>query len=379
MGTANGTVIGSTKVVDHGPNEDKWCLVITGDGFTSAEIGAFASAVDDHVTYLQAHLTGSLNWDKVNIIRLDVASDESGADNTNCDGTTVDTYFDAECCVNGIDRTLVVDETIVIDTANREFPEWDALLVLVNTTAYGGATRGGVAAASLDPLFSTEIALHELGHAAFGLADEYSYKAGCDSGETTQDLYPNANGEPVEDNITNTLSPLKWAVFVDPTTAIPTTSNPDCSQCDPQLSTVPDGTVGAFEGAGYYHCNCWRPEFNCRMRILGLGFCAVCSARINSVLLWSSLLDVTPCFVAGAVYGDDRHPDVIALRNWRDRHLEPGVRGRTAMRVFADVYRYVGPHLAEATRSRPRLARYLRRHVLAPWAQAVRPEKGHDR
>ena len=366
MSTADGTVIGTTKVVDHGPDEDKWCLVITGDGFTSTETTAFETAVDDLVTFLETHLTGTLNWEKVNVIRLDVESDESGVDNPNCDGTTVDTYFDAECCVNGIDRTLVVDETTVIDAANAQFPEWDALLVLVNTTVYGGAERGGVAAASLDPTFANEIALHELGHAAFGLADEYAYLAGCGSGETTQDVYPNALGEPVQDNVTNTLSPLKWASFVDPTTPIPTTSNSNCTTCDPQLSPVADGTVGAFEGAFHYHCNCWRPEFNCRMRALGFGFCAVCSARIGSVLTLGSLLDITPCFVAGAVYGDRYHPDVVALQRWRDRHLQPGARGRTAMRLLAYVYAHIGPRLAEATHPRARVARTLRHYVLAP-------------
>lgn len=380
MGVNDGTVVGTTKVVDHGPDEDKWCLVISGDGFTSSEMGAFETAVDDFVVFLETRLTGALNWEKVNVIRLDVESDESGGDNPSCDGTTVDTYFDAEFCVSGIDRTLVIDEAIMIDTANTEFPEWDALLVFVNSTTYGGAARGGVAAASLDPTFSNEVALHELGHAAFDLADEYAYWSGCSSGETTQDRYDFATfGEPVEENVTATLAPLKWDVYVDPATPIPTSSNPDCTECDPQASPVAAGTVGAFEGGRYFHCGCWRPEFDCRMRTLGVGFCSVCSARIGSVLTWGSLLDVTPCFIAGAVYGDTHHRDVVALRDWRDRRLRPGARGRTAMRAIATVYGLVGPPLAAATRPRRRLARALRRWFFAPWARAVRREGGDGR
>lgn len=173
MGISDGTVLGTTKVIDHGADEDKWCLLITGDGFTSAEMSAFETAVDDHVTFLETHLTGTLNWEKANVIRLDVESDESGADNENGDGAFVDTYFNA-IFGGATDRSLIVDSTLAIDTANAQFPEWDALLVLVNSTTYGGAALGGVAVASLDPSSTNELALHELGHAAFGLADEYS-------------------------------------------------------------------------------------------------------------------------------------------------------------------------------------------------------------
>ncbi|HKP45959.1 MAG TPA: M64 family metallopeptidase, partial [Pyrinomonadaceae bacterium] len=50
--------------------------------------------------------------------------------------------------------------------------------------------------------------------------------------------------------------------------------------CDPQPSPVAAGTVGLFEGADYYHCGVWRPEFNCRMRNLSQPFCGVCQQAI---------------------------------------------------------------------------------------------------
>jgi IgA Peptidase M64 len=372
MGTADGTVLGTTKIVDNGPDEDKWCLLIAGDGFTSSEQTAFATAVDDFASFLETHLTGPLNWEKVNVIRLDVESDESGADNDGGSGVTVDTYFDATFGSGGIDRALTVDGSIAIKAANTQFPEWDALLVLVNSTSYGGATLGGVAAASLDPTFVNDTALHELGHAAFGLADEYAYLQGCDSGETSQDVWPNVNGEPIEPNVTNDIFTLKWATFVDPATSIPTTSNADCTKCDPQISTLPLDTVGAFEGGNHYHCNIWRPQAVCRMNLVELPFCAVCQSHIGTVLTLASLLDLTPCFVATTVYGEPEHPDVTALREWRDRHLAPGARGRSAMRVLTSVYRSVGPRLAALTQRRPQLKRRLRERVFAPWARMVR-------
>jgi hypothetical protein len=72
------------------------------------------------------------------------------------------------------------------------------------------------------------------------------------------------------------------------------------------------------------------------------------------------------------VYGDAGHPDVVALRDWRDRHLEPGARGGAAMRPLARAYERVGPACARFTERRPRLARALRRGVFAPAARIVR-------
>ena len=52
----------------------------------------------------------------------------------------------------------------------------------------------------------------------------------------------------------------------------------------PQSNPQPVGTVGAFEGAHYYHCGAYRPQWDCRMRALGFPFCAVCRRRITQTL-----------------------------------------------------------------------------------------------
>lgn len=74
------------------------------------------------------------------------------------------------------------------------------------------AGRAAVAVYSLNPA-AVEIALHEMGHTAYGLADEYSTYAG--SGETGRDVHP--PGEPLQPNITlngNDRNSLKWNQFV---------------------------------------------------------------------------------------------------------------------------------------------------------------------
>lgn len=53
-----------------------------------------------------------------------------------------------------------------------------------------------------------------------------------------------------------------------------------------------------------------------------------------------------PCFVATAAYGDRMHPDVIALRKFRDNHLVKYRLGRS----FVRLYWRIGPVLAEHTK-----------------------------
>ena len=86
------------------------------------------------------------------------------------------TYFDATFGSNGIRRLLTCNTRTALQTAAARVPEFSVALVVVNSDVYGGS-GGGVATFSLAP-GATEIALHEIGHTAYGLADEYPYYAG---------------------------------------------------------------------------------------------------------------------------------------------------------------------------------------------------------
>jgi hypothetical protein len=156
-------------------------------------------------------------------------------------------------------------------------------MVIVNSSQYGGS-GGQVATFSTNPK-SAEIGLHEMGHTAFGFADEYESYAGCASGETDHNNYP--GGEPVEPNVTiNTdKNTIKWkAVLTSAADNLPTTQNADCTKCDPQPNPKATDYVGAYEGARYFHCGCFRPSFNCRMRVLDNPFCGVCQKVIRDTL-----------------------------------------------------------------------------------------------
>jgi hypothetical protein len=293
MGSSDGTVLGLTQIVDQGPRSKLLNVAVVAEGFQQSELGAFAVAAQQFANGL--FTTPPLSSVKriFNVFRLDVASDQSGADDpAKCaDGTTgsgaaVDTYFDASFCGWGSRRLITVDEGLVKAEVGSRLPQWHFILVVVNSPQWGGA-GGSIAKFSLAGSGWVNGAIHEMGHTLFGLDDEYEYWIGCGL-ETDHDDYRNwiIHWEPAAPNVTGEtkLRALKWKDLVLPSTPVPTTSNPDCTKCDPQSSPVPVGTVGLFEGAGYYHCGLFRPEFNCKMRVTSQPFCAVCSRRIQQKL-----------------------------------------------------------------------------------------------
>ena len=287
MTTADGTVIGTTKILDNGTPSRRWNLVLMGDGYQTTQMGQYANDAQRFVDTLIATPPFDVLQEAINVYRVDVTSTDSGADDpTGCGGpgTTARTYFDASFCNSGIRRLLVANSGTALGLAAAQVPEWHMIMVIVNSTVYGGS-GGSIAVYSLAP-GAEEIALHEMGHTAFGLADEYEYFAGCGV-DTDRNNHPGV--EPAEPNVTtnSNRSTIKWRYFILPTTPVPTTSNPNCTQCDPRTGPpppLPADVVGAFEGAHYFHCGAFRPQFNCRMRALNNGFCAVCQDRIVETL-----------------------------------------------------------------------------------------------
>lgn len=74
------------------------------------------------------------------------------------------------------------------------------------------------------------------------------------------------------------------------------------------------------------------------------------------------------CFIATACYGDYDHPDVLALRRFRDDRLLPSPAGR----ALVALYYAVSPPLAARLEGMPGPAGFLRRRILAPLARRVR-------
>lgn len=295
MAASDGEIFGLTKILDNGPDNQRFNIVIVAEGFQGANAAAqtdfnnrcqdIVDAFRDEPWFSEGLLAA------INIHRLNVRSDDAGADNpatcpdmSTATAVSADTYFDASYCSSGIRRCLACDWTLVRNTLNGQLPQWHAAAVLVNSAERGGCASGNVFATALSADW-LDVVMHELGHAAFRLADEYSTWQGCSSGETDRDNAP--GGEPAEPNITahSSIAGLKWAHLVGPLTPVPTMQNPDCSACDNRANVRPDDQeIGLYEGAGYYHCGYFRPAYNCRMRSSSQPFCRVCAEAVQDRL-----------------------------------------------------------------------------------------------
>jgi hypothetical protein len=284
--TSDGSLGATTKIVDHGAASVRWNLVILGDGYRQSDIAAYHAQAQLVADTLKVTKPFPRFWKAINVWRVDVVSTDSGADDPlACGGTgaLARTYFDATFCGDGvIRRLLTVDVGTALAVARSAVPEVHFTMVLVNSPIYGGS--GGAVATVSSHAAAMEVALHEMGHTAFGLADEYAFWAGCTSGEKGHDNY--GGGRPAQANVSRDTDPatIKWKTLITPGTAVPTTSNANCVQCDPQPNPVRTGTVGAFEGAYYFHCGVYRGEFSCRMRELNNPFCAICQLAIEDTI-----------------------------------------------------------------------------------------------
>ena len=284
MSTADGSVLSVTQISGSAPIGRAFTVVLLADGFAASQQGDFNSACTAFTTALLGTAPFNALATAVNVYRVNVASTDSGADDPAVDGgagTTARTYFDSTFGNGGIRRGLVCDDALALITAATMVPAPNQhVLVVVNSTVYGGS-GGAVGTFSLDPRAS-QIGVHEMGHTAFHLADEYAYLAR--GAEATRDHHP--AGEPDRPNVTldGDRASTKWRWAIDAATAVPTMANPDCAHEDLRPSPVPTGTVGLFEGADTYHCGAYRPEFDCYMRTLGTPFCRVCRQVITDVV-----------------------------------------------------------------------------------------------
>ncbi len=282
MSAADGHVVGTTKVVDHGPDNARWNLIILGDGYQATELGKYHTDVQSFLTTLRTTPPYDELFCGINVHRIDVVSTDSGADEPAAcggPGTTPKTYFDATFCSVGpgnvkIERLLTVDSALAKSVAAAQVTLRHQILVIVNSSKYGGS-GGDIATCSTDSQAS-QIAIHEIGHSAYHLADEY----GGDGTGTPA-------GEPVEPNVTRDTNRAtnKWRALIAASTPMPSACDASCaaSSCVAPATPPAVGAVGTYEGAIYSNCNTYRPLPSCYMRDYG-PFCPVCSGVIRQTL-----------------------------------------------------------------------------------------------
>jgi hypothetical protein len=266
-----------TTISNNGDPANRVDLVVLGDGYTSTEMGKYATDVENAVQGFFAQEPFKEYQRYFNVHRVDVTSAESGADHPeDVPPTSKDTAFDATYNCAGIERLICVDvskvDTVLGNSVGAD--QRDIVLVLVNDTEYGGS-GGSISVASLNPAV-IELVLHEIGHSFGLLADEYDYGS-C-----------NNTIEPPEANVTRETDRglIKWNVgggpptgWIDPSTPIPTT-------------TTQAGIPGLYQGAKYCTTGLYRPTNNSKMQTLGPPFEQINEEQlIKRTYNWVSPLD----------------------------------------------------------------------------------------
>ncbi|WP_245727831.1 M64 family metallopeptidase [Streptomyces vietnamensis] len=248
------------KVIDNGPIADRLDIVVVGDGYTVAELPRFHADAQRKWAELTAVEPYTTYRNLFNVWTVDAVSNQSGISGDPSPGTLRDTALGSYFWCDGIERLLCVDQDKV-DGYVAKAPEADLVLVLANSTKYGGAgynepskTLGyeGISTASAGNEKSGQVAIHETGHSLGKLADEYFYPD-----------YPGyeryVGPEPADSNITTLTADdmadrgTKWHRWLGE-------QSPD------------GGAVGAYEGGGYYVTGLRRPTENSMMRSLGKPF-----------------------------------------------------------------------------------------------------------
>lgn len=248
-------------------------LVILADGFSKDELPQFEQATNDFIKDFIQEDTIKVHQNAWNIHRIDSISQQSGADFPE-DDVYVETVFDSYFQCGNIARLLCINSSKVLAVTARIAPQFDQVLVIVNSPTYGGG-GGQVATFSLAQS-ATDVAIHELGHSFAGLADEYDYGA---TNDTVYEPY-----EPYEPNVTTITNPteVKWRHWFEDINNIPTKSG--------------QAGVGLFEGARYHAKNYYRPLDNSIMKVLAEPFGPVNAEAwaLNVYGTAGSLLSIEP-------------------------------------------------------------------------------------
>ncbi|MEU4120394.1 M64 family metallopeptidase [Kitasatospora sp. NPDC028055] len=326
-----------TALVRNGDPAAKLDVVVIGDGYTAQEQQKFRTdaaekwreitAVEPYATYRQLF----------NVWAVSAVSPETGVTGDPDQATVRHTALGSYFWCDGVERLLCVDDKAV-DRYAAKAPQADLVIVVANTAKYGGAGYNdiksplgyeGIATVAGGNAKSGQIAVHETGHSLGKLADEYAYDG--------QGTYQGA--EPPEANLSTLTADrmrdqgTKWARWL--------------GQASPD-----GGTVGSFEGGGYYPTGLYRPTENSIMRSLGREFnlpgreAMIAGFYRHATPLTSPTPAGSRLTAADRLTVDLPVPDT-QLHWYLDGREQPRLRGRTALDLEA--LHLTGP------RSRPHL------------------------
>ncbi len=246
------TVIGVDTILKSGPISKRINLVIMGDGYTNPQIPQFLTNASTVSNYLLNTPPFNNYKNYFNVFAIKCVSLQSGVTHpgTATDVTepaspvmTVNNYFDTQFDNYNIHRLIYSNNsTEVYNVLAANFPAYDQVIILGNSTEYGGA--GGAFAVSSIHTSAKEIVVHEMGHSFANLSDEYW--AGISYAGESANMTANSNS-----------STVKWAPWIG------------------------ISSTGVYAHGTSAPENGWfRPHQNCKMRYLNSPFCPVCKEAI---------------------------------------------------------------------------------------------------
>lgn len=234
-------------ILKNGPVNNRYDIVILGDGYQASEQARF----DSHALAAMNKLFSKPSYGAYkkffNVHTVYRASRQSGADHPDASPPIVkDTVYDASYNTGGTPRCLYIKNGSQASADARLAPDAEGrIIVIVNDTRYGGCA--GTYSVSYTGSSGPEVQAHEFGHSFGRLADEYDYgRSGTYTGP-----------EPSAPNLTkDSTGRAKWPLWVG------------------------SNGISAFQGGGYYRTGLWRPKLNCLMKALNVPLCSVCNESI---------------------------------------------------------------------------------------------------
>ncbi len=263
-GTARHAVMDSSSLVG-GPVQlpggdapgRKLNVLVVGDGYLEEELPAYREAVDEMIATFRATQAIAPYSSRIRFWRQDVRSKESGID-VPMKGQSKETAFDVSYGTTKADARCTWFATTKAQVSAKKLGESvsaDVVVVVANDTGHGGCAGGTVVVQTLSDDAGLVLA-HELGHAVFGLADEYEYGS-CDLAAKAPNISRSAK-----------LEDLPWKSLVT-------------AKALPTPETESQSVVGAFEGAAYCPSGMYRPQATCMMREVHKPFCSVCAHQVE--------------------------------------------------------------------------------------------------
>lgn len=229
-------------ILNNGVAAKRVDIVLVAEGYTASEMDRFyadARRLTDAMFAPNALTSPYHEYQQYfNVRALFTPSAQSGYSTST---RTVDTAFDARASLSD-GRGIIGDGNLVRRFVNSQasLEEQDVIVVLVNTTDYGGAASGNVTWVTARHPQSIEVLLHEIGHSFAGLDDEYvDREVAAFFPLTSSALADSAH-------LSLSRTDVPWSAWLGHRDAL--------------------GVVGAYEGGYYRDAGVWRATPTSKMR-----------------------------------------------------------------------------------------------------------------